>query len=206
MNKPADSMSKVQKLTLLALLTAIVVVLQLLGSFIRFGNFSVSLVLVPIVIGAALLGVGAGGWLGLVFGVAVLLSGDAAGFLGISVPGTLITVLAKGTLAGLAAGAVYRLIEKKNTLAATIAAAVVCPMVNTGVFLIGCFTFFFKAISEMAAGAGQDVFAFIIFVFVGGNFIFELLFNVVLAPVILRIVDVGKKMISRRAGGVPPRA
>ena len=206
MNENAKTMSKVQRMTLLALLTAIVVVLQLLGSFIRFGNFSVSLVLVPIVIGAALLGVGAGGWLGLVFGVAVLLSGDAAGFLGISVPGTLITVIAKGTLAGLAAGAVYRLIEKKNTLAATIAAAVVCPVVNTGVFFIGCYAFFLDAIAGMASEAGKSTLAFIVFVFIGGNFIFELLFNVVLAPVILRIVDVGKKMISRRAGGVPPRA
>ena len=58
MNKTSESMSKTQKLTLLALLTAIVVVLQLLGSFIRFGGFSISLVLVPIVLGAAILGVG----------------------------------------------------------------------------------------------------------------------------------------------------
>lgn len=50
MNKTSESMSKTQKLTLLALLTAIVVVLQLLGSFIRFGGFSISLVLVPIVL------------------------------------------------------------------------------------------------------------------------------------------------------------
>lgn len=198
MNKPADSLSKVQKLTLLALLTAIVVVLQLLGSFIRFGGFSISLVLVPIVIGAALLGAGAGGWLGLVFGVAVLVSGDATAFLAINVPGTIITVLGKGILAGLAAGSVYRLLESKNTLLATIGAAIVCPAVNTGIFFIGCYAFFLDAIAEMASGAGKSVFAFIIFVFIGGNFIFELLFNVVLAPVILRIVKVGKDMIARR--------
>ena len=45
---------RVRKLTLLALFTAIVIVLQLLGSFIRFGPFSISLVLEPIVIGSAL--------------------------------------------------------------------------------------------------------------------------------------------------------
>jgi thiamine transporter ThiT len=39
-----------------ALLTAIVFVLQVLGSFVRFGPFSISLVLVPIVVGAALYG------------------------------------------------------------------------------------------------------------------------------------------------------
>ena len=198
MNKTTENMSKTQRMTLLALLTAIVVVLQLLGSFIRFGGFSISLVLVPIVLGAAMLGVGAGAWLGLVFGATVLISGDAAGFFVISAVGTVVTVLGKGVLAGLAAGAVYKLLEKKSVLAATIAAAVVCPVVNTGIFFLGCVTFFLNAISEIAAGQGKGAFEFIIFVYIGGNFLFELLFNVVLAPVILRLVAVGKRMIARR--------
>ena len=41
-----------ETLVLGAILTALVVVLQMMGSFIRFGMFSISLVLVPIVIGA----------------------------------------------------------------------------------------------------------------------------------------------------------
>ena len=198
MNENAKTMSKVQRMTLLALLTAIVVVLQLLGSFIRFGEFSISLVLVPVVLGAAMLGVGAGAWLGLVFGVTVLMSGDAAAFFGISAGGTVVTVRGKGILAGFAAGGVYKLLEKKSVLAATIAAAVVCPVVNTGIFFLGCLLFFLDAIAEMAAGAGQSAFAFIIFVYIGGNFLFELLFNVVLAPVILRLVAIGKKMVERK--------
>ena len=198
MNENAKTMSKVQRMTLLALLTAIVVVLQLLGSFIRFGEFSISLVLVPVVLGAAMLGGGAGAWLGLVFGVTVLMSGDAAAFFAISAVGTVVTVLAKGILAGFTAGGVYKLLEKKSVLAATIAAAVVCPVVNTGIFFLGCLLFFLDAIAEMAAGAGQSAFAFIIFVFIGGNFLFELLFNVVLAPVILRLVAIGKKMVERK--------
>ena len=198
MNENAKTMSRVQRMTLLALLTAIVVVLQLLGSFIRFGQFSISLVLVPIVLGAAMLGVGAGAWLGLVFGVTVLMSGDAAAFFAISAVGTVVTVLAKGILAGFTAGGVYKLLEKKSVLAATIAAAVVCPVVNTGIFFLGCLLFFLDAIAEMAAGAGQSAFAFIIFVYIGGNVLFELLFNVVLAPVILRLVAIGKKMVERK--------
>ena len=198
MNENAKTMSRVQRMTLLALLTAIVVVLQLLGSFIRFGQFSISLVLVPIVLGAAMLGVGAGAWLGLVFGVTVLMSGDAAAFFAISAVGTVVTVLAKGILAGFTAGGVYKLLEKKSVLAATIAAAVVCPVVNTGIFFLGCLLFFLDAIAEMAAGAGPRAFAFILFVYIGGNVLFELLFNVVLAPVILRLVAVGRKMVARK--------
>ena len=63
------------------LFAAIVAVLQLVGSAIRFGPFSISLVLIPIVLAAALYGWGMGCWLGLVFGAVVLLSGDAGLFL-----------------------------------------------------------------------------------------------------------------------------
>ena len=95
---------RTQQLALGAILTALVAVLQFLGAFIRFGTFSVSLVLIPIVIGAALCGWKVGAWLGLVFGVTVLLSGDASLFLAVSVPGTVGTVLIKGIACGAAAG------------------------------------------------------------------------------------------------------
>ncbi len=193
-----DTYTKVQNLTLLALLTALVAVLQLMGQFIRLGMFSVSLVLVPIVLGAALLGPLAGAWLGLAFGVTVLISGDAATFLGISFAGTIITVLVKGLAAGLVSGLVFKALEKKNSLGAIITSAVVCPFVNTGVFLIGCFLFFFDAVALWAQDKGQNVFIYMIVVLVGGNFIFEVIFNIVLAPAIHRLIAVGKKTISRK--------
>ena len=95
-------------LVLGAVFTALVIVLQFLGTFIRFGMFSISLVLIPIVIGAATCGVGISTWLGLVFGVVVLASGDAAAFLVVNVPGTIITVLAKGMACGALAGLAYK--------------------------------------------------------------------------------------------------
>ena len=191
------SMSKAQRLTLLGLMTALVVVLQLLGAFIRFGPFAVSLVLIPIVVGAALDGPLAGGWLGLVFGVVVLFT-DAAGFMAISIPGTVITVLFKGIAAGLIAGLVFRLIEKKNRWVAILAAAVVCPVVNTGVFFAGCYLFFFDVLSLSAAEAGKSLFLYIILVMIGANFLFELLFNLALSPAALRLTDVGEKIFRNR--------
>ena len=74
----ANSQEKTRRLAGLALFTALIVILQLLGSFIRFGPVSVSLVALPIVVGAAVYGGAAGLWLGFVFGMVVLLSGDAA--------------------------------------------------------------------------------------------------------------------------------
>ena len=183
-------------LTGLALLTAIVVVLQLLGSFIRFGPFSISLVLIPIVVGAALYGAAAGAWLGFVFGLVVLLSGDAGAFLAVNVLGTILTVLVKGALAGFCAGLVYRLIARpgKNEMPAVVCAAVAAPVVNTGVFLLGCLLFFLPTVSEWGAAMGfESVGKYMIFGLVGGNFLFELLFNIILSPVIVRLIKIGKK-------------
>ena len=182
-----------ENLVLGAILTAIVIVLQLLGGFIKFGPFSISLVLIPIVIGAAKCGVKIGTWLGFVFGVVVLLSGDAAAFLGVNALGTILTVLVKGTLAGLLSGLVYKALENKNRTLA----AVVCPVVNTGVFLIGCLLFFMETIGGWAdaMGFGANVGQYMIVGLVGANFIFELLFNVVLSPVVVRLIRIGKKEV-----------
>ena len=186
-----------KKLVGVALFTAIVFMLQLMGSFIRFGVFSISLVLVPIVVGAAVYGPLAGAWLGFVFGLAVLFSGDANLFLGYSVFGTVLTVLVKGTAAGYCAGLVYKLFEKKHKYFAVIAAAVICPLVNSGLFFVGCLVFFVKAVEDM--GGGGNVVQFILLTLIGGNYIFELLLNVVLGPVIVRIIDIGKKSIGKKA-------
>lgn len=196
-----------KKIVGVALFTAIVVVLQLLGSFIRFGPFSISLVLIPIVVGTALYGIGAGAWLGLVFGVTVLASGDASAFLAVNVPGTIITVLAKGAAAGLLSGAVYKLVEKKNKTAATICAAIAAPIANTGVFLLGCLIFFMPTINGWAAAVGiESAGTYMITTLVGFNFIFELLVNVVLSPIIVRLIGhkFGAKYKSKAelAGGV----
>ncbi len=179
----------------IGLLTAIVVVLQAMAVAIRFGVFNITLVLVPIVVGAALYGWKAGAWLGFVFGVVVLFT-DAGAFLAVNVPGTIITCILKGALAGAAAGAVYKLVEKKNSVAAVIAAGVVSPVVNTGTFLIGCCLFFLDTISEWAAGAGaENVWVFMLTSFVGLNFIVELVINLVLSSAIVLIISLGKKLI-----------
>ena len=185
-------------LTGMALLTAVVVILQFLGAFVRFGPFSISLVLIPIVVGAALYGPLAGAWFGFVFGMVVLLSGDAAAFLVVSPLGTILTVLLKGSLAGLCAGLVYKALSRSETKVhgvdlAVVAAAVVCPVVNTGVFRLGCLAFFMPTISEWAAGMGfESVGKYMIFGLVGGNFLFELLFNIILSPIIVRLIHIGR--------------
>ncbi|MBR2860883.1 MAG: ECF transporter S component [Clostridia bacterium] len=178
-----------KKIVLGGVLTALVIALYLMASFIRLGTFSTAtLVLVPIILGGATCGCLMGAWLGLVFGLVVLLSGDAGPFLAISVPGTIITVLAKGALSGLLSALVYKALNKWNKLVAVISASLICPFVNTAIFVLGCLTFFLPALSLQAGD--QNVFLFILTVYVGGNFFLELGVNAVLAPVIFRLLNI----------------
>ncbi len=186
--------SKTKNMVGLGLFTAIVVVLQLFASGIRLGPFSISLVLVPIVVGSALYGWKGGAWLGFVFGVVVLLSGDAMAFLTVNVPGTIVVVLLKGTCSGLVAGLVYKLLEKRNRTLAVTTAAIVCPMVNTGIFLLGCVVFFLDTVAQWGAALGyENAAAYMFLGLAGGNFLVELVINLVLAPVIVRLIQIGKR-------------
>lgn len=187
--------SKTKTMVLGAVLTALVVILQFLGAFIKFGPFSISLVLVPIIIGCATCGVAVGAWLGLVFGFTVLVSGDAAAFLAVNPVGTVITVLLKGAACGFFAGLTYNALQKYNRYLAVIVSAVVCPIVNTGVFLLGCLAFFMPTIAEwaMGLGFGNNTAQYMIVGLVGANFLFELGVNVVLSPVIVRLLNIREK-------------
>ena len=178
-------------LALGAVLTALVVLLQLMGAFVHFGPFSISLVLIPIVIGAAIGGVRLGAWLGLVFGLVVLASGDAAAFLAISAPGTILTVLLKGTACGALAGLTYQKLAPRSRNLAVAAAAVVCPVVNTGVFLLGCLLFFLDTVAAWGQAAGfGSLGASMLFGLVGGNFLSEPGSNVVLSPIVVRLLHI----------------
>lgn len=183
-----------KKLVGVGLLTAIVVVLQAVAVAIRpTGLFNISLVLVPIVVGAALYGYKTGAWLGLVFSIVVLFT-DAGAFLAVNVPGTIITVIVKGTVAGLVAGLVYLALEKKNRFVAVIAAAIACPVTNTGIFLLGCVLFFMDTINGWASAAGfANAGTYMIIGMVGVNFLIELVLNIILSSAIVRIVNISKK-------------
>ena len=179
---------------LVALLTALVAVLAYFGGFIKIGGLaSISLTLIPVVLGSVLCGPLAGAWLGAVAGAVFFMTPDAAFWLGLSVHGTIITVMIKGILAGLCAGLIYKVLEKVNRYLAVIVGAIVCPVVNTGIFLIGCLAFFMDTVESGAAAESMTVGGYLIVFFVGLNFVFELLTNVVLSPVFVRVLDMAKK-------------
>ena len=197
MKETIDRKTQTRKLVLGAIMTAFVIAFQMLGTMTTFfGPFSTAVALIPIVIGAAMCGTAVGAWLGLVFGAVVLLTGGANLFLIFSVPGTIVTVLVKGIACGLTAGIVYNTLKKFNQYVAAIAAAIVCPITNTGVFLLGCYVFFMKHADAIASTLGLPVSGMALFwTLAMGNFLFEILTNVALSPIVIRVLKITKKQI-----------
>ena len=180
-------------MTGLSLLTAIIAVLTVLGNFVRFGPFPITLALAPIIIGAAMYGPSAGAILGGVFGLVTLLSGLAGWdggtviyLMGVQPVACILVCVLKGAGAGWLAGLAYRLAARKNSLVGVIAAGVVCPVVNTGLFIAGMLLFFTSTLESWASG--QGVLYFVIFGLTGVNFLVELAVNLVLASGITQII------------------
>lgn len=188
---------KVKRMVGLSLLMALIVVLQMIGNFIHIGPVSISVVLVPIVIGAAVYGPSGGALLGATFGLMAIIycvnGMDAGGAMVFQASPVLcfLVVMGKGTLAGLASGWVYRLLKDKNGYVAMMCAAIVCPVINTGVFLICMFTFFMDVLQVWAGGS--DVAGYVLSGLVLLNFLPELTLNVIVSPAGQRIVNAVQK-------------
>lgn len=187
--------AKIRKMAGMALLIAMIIVLQFVGSMIPpVGGFSFSLVLIPIVIGAAVFGPRSGTLLGSVFGVIVIINcitgADQGGAMVFQADPLLciLVVLGKGALAGFASGWVYKLVKNFNAYMAMLLAAIVCPVVNTGVF-IACMALFFMDVLSVWAGGGE-ILGYILTGLVLCNFIPELIINVIFSPAGQRIVHI----------------
>ena len=197
----SKSLKKTKVLVGMAIFTALVVVLQLMGGVIKIGMFSPSLVLIPIVIGAAVYGAAAGAWLGFVFGAVVFIccvTGADFGGNAMFVFNPFVTALiclGKGTAAGWLAALVFRALQHKNSFFATVVAAIVCPVVNTGLFCLGAVAVFKPLLLSWAASVGYaetELTAYVFVVLIGLNFLLEVLINALLSPVVVRILKIRK--------------
>ena len=190
--------AKIKRMAAVALLMALVVVMQFISGLIPpVSGFSISLVLIPIVLGAALYGPGAGALLGATFGTVVFINcvtgADVGGATVFQANPVLcfLVVLGKGILAGVASGLLYKLLKGKNTYVAMLCAAIICPIVNTGVF-VACMMTFFRDVLAVWAEGGEIV-AYVLSALVLCNFVPELIINIVFSPVSDRIAKTVKK-------------
>ena len=131
----AASRDKIRRMTGISILLAVVVVLTLLGNFVRFGPFPITLALAPIIIGAAVYGASAGAVLGFAFSLVVFITGVMGWdggtvmlLMSASPVACVLVCLAKGTVAGWLAGLLYELLSKKNVHLGVVAAGIICPV------------------------------------------------------------------------------
>ncbi len=166
------SKSKVVWMTELALLTAIVILMAFtpLG-YLKVGAVEITFIVIPVAIGAVLLGVGAGAFLGLVFGLT-----SFAQCFGMSVFGTMmfaqapirtaIVCIVPRILVGVVPALVFMGLQKicKKRTINTAIACVLAPITNTVLYL-GCMVFLVQDLARGAFGYdGKGGFAFLGFV------------------------------------------
>lgn len=200
-----------RNITYLAILLALVIVLQVFSGYFQVGTTRLSFVLVPIALGGMILGVWAGLFLGLAFGLVVIIDAlcglDAFTLLLInaspaSAALTIILCLVKGAAAGVGPALLFKLISKKNAYVATFVAALSAPVLNSGVFVLGAFCMP-NILRDVFGSLGMNVeglsAAYIVFVLcVGINFFVEFAINLVCAPAIYTVDRVVTKRIRAR--------
>jgi uncharacterized membrane protein len=196
---------KTLELVQLSMLAALVVVLQILSALIPpiGGMVSITLTLIPVVIGAILFGKKGGAILGFTFGVIVMINCITALDPGGNILWntnpflTAFLCLLKGTLAGFVPAVVYSAVTSNKTVSttkkifSTALAAMLAPIVNTSTFVIGMLLFFKDTLTIWADG--KPIMLYILLGLAGLNFLIEFIINIILTPAIIRIVDVVKK-------------
>ena len=176
----------VKKIVLIGLLTALATAF----SFVKIpiaGTATVNLVLPVVVIGAILCGPEVGAWLTIIPTLTTF--GEASLFLQYSPAGAVLTLFLKGILAGLAAGIAYEALAEKHPKGAVLCAAVITPIVNSSIFVLGCYVFIWgELVVEANVGIGA-----LLLGLAGINFVVELIINIVLCPSIIRIIRLASK-------------
>ena len=169
-----------------AILAALVLALQLLLGSLKLGPFNITLTLVPIILGAVLYGPLSAAFL---VCISVISGNDAGGFMLFSQKPviTLALCMIKSTAAGYLSGLVARSLAKKNTTLSLFLAAGIAPVVNTGIFILGLLLFFQDTLVLWANGQDKIV-DFLLFSILGINFTTEFLVNLVLVPILARIL------------------
>ena len=170
----------IRKLTYLAMLTALVIVLQLVIAPIigAATGLSPALVLIPIVLGVASCGIGAGAWLGAVFSLIVMFDPTTVPFIEYNLFLTVFLVFVKGMGSGVVAGALFKALSRFNKYLGVVVAAISAPIVNTGIFVVGCILFFREL-------TGVEVYT----LFTTVNFALEITINAVLVPAIYHLLE-----------------
>lgn len=201
--KKSNSHQQTVRLVQIALMAAIVVVIQLFFAAVKIGPVTIAFSLVPIVLTGIFIGPFAGLIVGAISGIVtfiqVLTSPDVFYVFLISTNpwATALICFAKATFAGWLPGVAHKATKDfiKEPALNSILPSIICPVVNTGIFCLGMFVFFTDALKSDAtfgAAASDNIIYFVIVVLALANFILELISTVVITPIISKALTAAK--------------
>lgn len=208
MEKVKKTFFTAKNIATIGVLMALVIVLQMFCGSINIANLiTLNFSLIPIVLGAIVLGPVAGALLGFANGIVILIQVilTPSGFYYIiwtysPVITTLICIV-KTTVAGFVGGIVFRLISKKNTLAATFTAAAIVPVINTALFILGCLCMTDTILIYQDTTPdydGMNIFIFICVGIVTVNFFIEFALNLIVSPALNSVYRVVEKQFNNK--------
>ena len=190
-----------KNVALLGILVALVIVMQLFASAIPMFGVTINFSLIPIAFAGILLGALGGAIVGFASGVVVFISAAVLGaepftatlFQAHPVILTLICI-GKTTVAGLVSGLIFKFLVKKNDFIAVCVSAVILPIVNTGIYLLGIILMKDTTATFLGMGVSTAGTVFTtVFAIIWLNFVLEMAVNLVFIPMIQRVVRVIKK-------------
>lgn len=172
---------KNRKLAVLSIFSALIIVLQLISTYINFGAFPITLTLIPIIIAGAIYSQVEGAIMGAVFGVIVsimvIVGADPSGAMMFEQHPviTIATCIIKGCTAGFAGAIAYKKINNKTV--AIVVDAIVTPITNTILLYTSITLFFNGSFFKLIAGLMTV------------NFAIEVGINILIAPGLLGLIN-----------------
>ncbi|MBR2870131.1 MAG: ECF transporter S component [Clostridia bacterium] len=187
---------------LLGILIALVIVLQLFASAIPMFGITLNFSLIPIALAGILLGWVGGVIVGFSCGLVVFITMAVLGqepstaFLFQTNPFVLtLMCISKTTVAGLVSGLLHKVISKKNELVSVAVSSIVIPIINTGIYMLGIIIMKDSVATFLGLQASTFSLVFAaVFGLIWLNFVLEMAINVVLTPMLHRVI----KAISKR--------
>ena len=193
-----------KQLVEMALLTAIIILLAFTPiGYIRTLGLEITLIVVPVTVGAVTLGPAAGAVLGLVFGITSFIqcfgmSPFGAALLGIHPLFTCVVCIVPRFLMGWLTGCIYQGLKKAKSLkkAAVVIANLIGPILNT-VFFMGTLVLLFyrtEYIQGIAETLGASNALAFVLAFVGLNGVIEALACFIVGSAISRALQAALKL------------
>ena len=192
-----------KNVAILGILIALVIVLQLFASAVPMFGVTLNFSLIPIAFAGILLGAFGGAIVGFVCGLVVFISMAVLGgevftstlFQAHPVMLTLICI-GKTTIAGLVSGLVFKFLSKKKEFLAVCISAIILPIINTGIYMLGIIIMKDTTATFLRMGANSAMAVFgAVFALIWLNFVLEMAVNIVFIPMIERVVKAMKSLI-----------